>query len=464
MNKVSILHRDGSLNDYSSYSAARSAAAPKDLIQIWADLNEQIILLNGVDIWIAPGVRLDYNPPSLSTPPGPTITDNGETCVCKIYGYGKIVNTYNITPWYECIKTTDPDTELSVECDVIEGKGGTVNAFTNTITGAAVFISKGQKFHLNCNKVINPVTAGLYIGSTINVPDYHVNDVNITVERVEITGTATNPQAFGVMTSGSGFINIDQIIINHHGHCLLHMKGNITASIRKMLAFTNNNSDPDPAVTLNHGGTTPSQKLVLYFDEIQNLRTELLVSGGGVLVIQGTGIIVGRRVHSIDGVAIYYSGSNTQGSIYCNDIISENSRAMELDNFTTQIIVDANNIIGNQGGELGAIYSILANIFIKNARIVNLHTDSESRGIVLVRVSSNITSLTLQNIKIITQSTGGMPPYNEIILVNNASNVDVKNFGLFVNRNVETYINLEIGIKDPMDPDYNYLFIVNANI
>ena len=69
MPAVSILKRDGTATaTYSTYEAARFASVSGDVIQIWADLTEQIILKNGVDIWIMPGVELNNTS-------GVTITD-----------------------------------------------------------------------------------------------------------------------------------------------------------------------------------------------------------------------------------------------------------------------------------------------------------------------------------------------------------------------------------------------------
>ncbi|MCY7360702.1 MAG: hypothetical protein LH629_01330, partial [Ignavibacteria bacterium] len=46
----------GALTFYSNYASARTASNAGDLIQIWADLtDEQLLLKDGVDIWIAPG-------------------------------------------------------------------------------------------------------------------------------------------------------------------------------------------------------------------------------------------------------------------------------------------------------------------------------------------------------------------------------------------------------------------------
>ena len=58
-NQVSILKRDGSRTPYFTYADARTASVAGDLIQIKADLNEQIMLKNGVDIWLIPGVVIN---------------------------------------------------------------------------------------------------------------------------------------------------------------------------------------------------------------------------------------------------------------------------------------------------------------------------------------------------------------------------------------------------------------------
>ncbi len=55
--RVSILKRDGDQNDqYSNYGDARTASNEGDVIIVWGDLNEPVILKNKVDIWIMPGV------------------------------------------------------------------------------------------------------------------------------------------------------------------------------------------------------------------------------------------------------------------------------------------------------------------------------------------------------------------------------------------------------------------------
>lgn len=54
--EVAIIKRDGSESLYTNYTSAKDEAVDFDLIQIRADLDEQIILKDKVDIWIMPGV------------------------------------------------------------------------------------------------------------------------------------------------------------------------------------------------------------------------------------------------------------------------------------------------------------------------------------------------------------------------------------------------------------------------
>ncbi|MBK9333397.1 MAG: hypothetical protein IPM96_13580 [Ignavibacteria bacterium] len=91
----------GTLTFYTSYANARSAAAAGDVIQIRADLDEQIILKDGVDIIITSGKIVDIKT-SL-----PTIIDNGVKCICNIFGGGIIKNSNTGTVKQECIKISN---------------------------------------------------------------------------------------------------------------------------------------------------------------------------------------------------------------------------------------------------------------------------------------------------------------------------------------------------------------------
>ncbi|MBK9333473.1 MAG: hypothetical protein IPM96_13975 [Ignavibacteria bacterium] len=184
--EVSVLDKYGDVTYYSNYADARAdiinSGIEHPLVQIWADLDEQIILLDGVDIWIAPGVTLNR------TEATPTIIDNvtgtnTEPVKCKIFGYGKIKNTYaggTENNRFECIKTINPSTELEVTCDHIQGIGGIT---ISIIYAPSINIFNGKKFHLTCNKVVNNKTCAILLGDSPNSVQNHIDDVNIKVQK-----------------------------------------------------------------------------------------------------------------------------------------------------------------------------------------------------------------------------------------------------------------------------------------
>jgi hypothetical protein len=158
---------------YTTYAAARSAASAGDLIQIWADLNEQIILKNEVDIWIAPGRVLDVSTAV------PTITDNNVSIACSIYGNGIIKNTYTENyptgPYYECIKILHGGSKISIQCDSIDGAGGVT---PDTIDGSSVKVTDATKFHLMLSTlVINRSNTAIEI--------LNCGDLNLQTQKIE---------------------------------------------------------------------------------------------------------------------------------------------------------------------------------------------------------------------------------------------------------------------------------------
>ena len=171
---------------YTDYATARASAVSndRDMIQIRADLNEPIVLKDKVDIWIMPGVVIN------NTTGGATITDNNVAVICKIYGEGIIKNTRDVaTTWYECIKISNSNTELSIECDYIEGIGGTT---PNSLQGPCIYITNGKKFHLKCNKVYNQRDCGIFIGNISNV----ISDINLNIQKIE-TGSHVSTSYYG---------------------------------------------------------------------------------------------------------------------------------------------------------------------------------------------------------------------------------------------------------------------------
>lgn len=131
MSQVSVRNIDtGGIVFYSTYDEARSAASAGDVISIYANLNEQIVLKDGVDIYIDHGTIIEYGEGD------PTIVDL-EACICNITGGGIIKNSNK-----ECILIVSSGSKLSVECLRIE-----------TESAVAIDFTDGSMFRLICDSV-----------------------------------------------------------------------------------------------------------------------------------------------------------------------------------------------------------------------------------------------------------------------------------------------------------------------
>ena len=260
----------------------------------------------------------------------------------------------------------------------------------------------------------------------------------------------------------NGFIEIDEIICRHYGHCLLHAKGNITASIRKM-SVINNISFAGGIVRIDHGGISGSQMLILYFDEISALQVSTVSSGTAYAIAQGTGILIGRRIYAKDNYAVQMNGNTTpiKGFINCNDIISENSSTFEIGERVSEFIINCNLIEGFVSTEAGLIFSKgTASYLIRNAKLRNNSADTDSRGISLFIFSSEYPKLTLWNAKIVLNSSSN----NYIIYANSSPSPDVSvfNYGLFGNKYYDVdNIDLKIGYEGSAG---FYLFVENSDL
>jgi hypothetical protein len=430
MAKVSILHRDGSTDDYSTYSAARTAANSGDLIQIWADLNEQIVLKNLVDIWVAPGVTLDYSS-------GITVTDNNVSCNCNIYGYGKITNS-SINQ-YTCIYILNSGSKLTINCYFVESEGWGVR------------IDRSNKFYLTCQRVTSHKSVGIWIG-VFSV----INDVCLEIERID-TGIEglNNTGNSALLISGSGYLKIDDIICRNLGHALSPRGGELTATIRKMTTIRKTSST---ITTIHIAQGSGTQKLILYFDEIFNLPgSSTLKSWYAVQLSEGTGIFIGRKIfcpnatNTSTGISI--TGSNTKGYVNVNEVYVENATALSLHDFTNIIIVDINFVSSNKEGLIGAVYSTKSATFIlQNSIINNTLQTSPGVGVSLQKISNfNNPNATLRNLKIISQGS---------IIYHNTSTpaIEVKNYGLIGNKDTDQNIDLKIGDNS------NYWFIHSSDL
>ncbi|MEO6694280.1 MAG: hypothetical protein ABIY50_09955, partial [Ignavibacteria bacterium] len=68
----------------------------------------------------------------------------------------------------------------------------------------------------------------------------------------------------------------------------------------------------------------------------------------GIVIGEGTGIFIGRRVFSSDGKALEIVGGSTKGYIKCNEMISEGTDSsvstLGLNDSNDQITIDVNYI------------------------------------------------------------------------------------------------------------------------
>lgn len=453
--KVSKLDKDGVINYYSTYNAAKNASGNNpgdhDLIQIWADLTEQIVLKNGVDICIMPGVVIKSGS-SLTTIIAPTSGDLN----CNIYGQGIIKNDTN----GNCILIDNQAAKLKIDCDNIEGTGG----YGSSIS---VNIKKANKFHLTCNKVYNRDWQAIRFGELL-VPGL-IEDINLNISKVE-TGNITTSSPYtgttAITTRGNGFIKIDEILCRNLGHCLSHREGKLTARIIKMKTLTNYIYFGSSGSTLHiaqYDGSNPgtgTQKLILYFDEIQALGSLSVDSNNAIEVSEGAGIFIGRKVFSSNSYALIIGGNDTKGYVRFDEIISEHFIALAISNNNNEITIDANYIEGNYSdvGIASVVYSSGSssnpgNFLIKNAKIRNKNSSSTATGIFLENIYPKVT---LNNVKIIAGAADG-----NIIYLSNGTSIDVKNYGLFGNYNInETKIKLKIGTS-LTDLNYNYQCIID---
>jgi hypothetical protein len=454
--EVAIIKRDGSiLGVYTTYADARANAVSGDLIQIRADLNEQIVLLDGVDIWIMPGVIVNNSS-------GNTITDiNIDTSLevhCKIYGYGKIVNTGT----HSCVFINHVDSELSIECDYIENIG-------SSLTSICIEIFNAHKFHLLCNRVSSQKGVAIWLGrydTTTHTLLGFIEDVNLNVSKVETGVTGFGSTAF--ISLCNGFIKINEIAaLYNRGHCFSHRAGDVIARIKKMTTVMISSLGGISTVHTSQG--TSDKKLVLYFDEIINKFGSSTVNASLCIEHhQGTGIFIGRKINTItnsnlDSIAIQISREAVndlpKGYVKINEIICTGGTAMVLNDFNEQITIDANYIESN--GSV-VIYSAgssteRANFFIRNAKIKNKSASPSAKGILFQNVHP---IATLSNVKIVSGSDDGSNIY-----LADGNSIDVYNYGLFGNEGINPEkINLKIGTWTEPEEDYNYQCIISSDL
>lgn len=142
-----------------------------------------------------------------------------------------------------------------------------------------------------------------------------------------------------------------------------------------------------------------------------------------------------------------------KGNVNCKNIISENYVAMGLNDFTNLITVDSDLIQGNSSGDGGIIFSFgSATFLLKNARIKNNSSDSSAKGIGLFQngISGPKPNVTLSNVKIVSNGS--------VIYQANFNGIDIKNYGFFTNKVLDSGITLKIGNSS------NFQFISSTDL
>jgi len=180
----------------------------------------------------------------------------------------------------------------------------------------------------------------------------------------------------------------------------------------------------------------------LYFDEIDGLAEGMGISSNdSIQVTQGTGIFIGRKAFSTHSNALQITGTNTKGYIICNELISSNKNGLGLNSFTNQITLIINYIEGNNA-DAGAVFVAgAANFILKNAKCKNLASGASSRTFWIIPEGTLEPNITFNNVKIV--SNGHVIFFDEI----QYGNLDIENFGLFTNKDLDTNIILEIGLE-----------------
>ena len=413
---------------YSTYAAARSAASANDLIQIWADLSdEQILLKDGVDIWVAPG-RIIKNSQDM-----PLILDNDGSYTSavnvNITGNGIF---RNYIKGYSCVTLVNSDSKVSIQCDILEG-GETDPAYSDLAT---VHIENASEFHLTCNKISNTNQRAIYF-------ENEVGDININ------TGTIENGEAEDgdvITIKGTGFLNANEVICNNNGSCLVHKAGTLTANILKLTTM-DNEIETTAVVRVSSG--TESQVLTLYFDEIQNLSSE---TGNAVDQLEGVMNLIGRRIYSAKGLSM---DLRANANILADEIISVEKGIFIANAGNQKTIIDSNYIEGSNGN-YGVIYSWSgAHYSLKNAKIVNTSTSSDSVCIYLQEGEQDDQTIEIENLILVT----GNSEDGETIFRAGDTYNSIVNLLLFVNKVIDQdKVVLLVGTGLIIGENYKYIY------
>jgi len=423
----------GALTFYSNYASARTASNAGDLIQIWADLtDEQLLLKDGVDIWIAPGRIIETSQGM------PLIIDNdtGYTSPVSVNITGNGIFR-NSNDKYRCVAIYNSASKVTIICDSLEGVG----TDPENSEWATVHIVDAAKFHLTCNKVSNLNQKAIYF-------ENEVADIDINVDVIE-NGEFDGGDVLSI--KGNGFLNSNEVICRNNGSCLNHKAGTFIANILKL---TSTNIDIETAGTVQLSDGTGTQNLTLFFDEIQNLSKE---GGNAVTASEGILNLNGRYIYSKNGMSMDLAAD---ADILVDEIISK-TKGININNNPTsgnkKIIIDANIIEGSNGND-GVIRSATgSNYVIRNAKIKNTYTGSSSPhsiGIYIASGDANNQSIEIENVIIVT----GTDTNDYSLFRAGTSGIAIKNLGLFVKKDKNTNVSFAIGTIT------NFKYIISTDI
>jgi len=415
-NEVGLLNRaNGEINYFEKYKDARDAAVVDPgnyLVQVWINLDEQILLLDGLDIWIAPGRIID------STGATETILDNDEVYVdpvnCKIYGSGVIKNSYtseSVSTRYEAIKIVNEDSKVSIQCNFVEGMGKE----GSTVGGATINVVEAAEFNLKCNKIISHYNSALVVSQCPSLSIICRGNIESGTSNGYNGGTPV------ININCTGILEASEVKCYGHGSCLKHIGGNLNAKI-KNLTTMDSGTTANPVILLDDGDG--EQNLVLYFTKIQNLNS---IGGDAIKVTEGNAVFIGQKIYSFKGLSLDLSADS---NVKCNEIIS-GTKGVSIHNSSSQLIViDANYIEGSIGNP-GVIYvTNNAHFTLKNSRIKNTSSSSSSVAI-YINPGNSIPTIELENVILVT----GNLTWGETIYVLTGSEIFyVKNLGLFANK------------------------------
>ncbi|MBK6504652.1 MAG: hypothetical protein IPG02_03085 [Ignavibacteria bacterium] len=420
---------------YSKYEDARDNANDYDVISIYANLDEQIVLKNLVDVYIDPGTVVNFSGK------GPTITDNGEQYKCNITGGGIITNTYSETDKEEYIEISNSASEVNIECYRIENEGDN----SSVTGGAAVDIISAARFSLICNRVFSKYNTAITIS---DCPDFFMNVVSAE------SGTLQNPNTGApvLLIEAAGSMYMNELTCKGYGSCFVHKDGIVAANINKISTLFPDSETPSTASpTLLLTGGTGDQDLVLYFDGIRNLNIN---EGDAVKITEGKAFLIGRSINCTQGKSLDLIENIVSAFIQCDEIISL-TQGINIENSDEPVVIDANYIEGSDGNYGVVKCNDSCNVVLRNAKIVNT-TESTSIGIYITNANNINQKIEIENLILITGIEIDVD--YSIFRVGMDNTLEIKNLLLFVKKSVSDNISLTIGDED------NFKYVVDENI